>query len=175
MTEEDTQSLDYWVKYGAFGIADDYKAQPDYIEAQQLWTPIKVELLKTYKDKSKVVQFLNDMTLMCFYKNNEDAYCVSFILKDGKPQRPCYSHSFIDLVYDPKELIKKRIKLTEYDWFQYDVYDELMDPNYNDATFDDERIYRELLLTFLKTTGWEGVSPEDVSTIFSRLFVLRGT
>ena len=169
--EEDTQSLDYWIKYETFGIVDeDYQEQPDYREAQQFWAPIKLELLDMFKDKAEVLRFLNNLTLMCFYRNKSDAYCVSLIIKDGGEQRPCYSHNFIDLVYDPKELMKKRIKITEYDGFQYDVYDELMDPNYCDATYDDARIDREVLLAYIKTTEWEGLTPEDVSFIFTRLF-----
>ena len=169
--EEDTQSLDYWIKYETFGIVDEiYLEQTDYREAQQFWAPIKLELLDMFKDKAEVLRFLNNLTLMCFYRNKSDAYCVSLIIKDGGEQRPCYSHNFIDLVYDPKELMKKRIKITEYDGFQYDVYDELMDPNYCDATYDDARIDREVLLAYIKTTEWEGLTPEDVSFIFTRLF-----
>lgn len=172
MNNEDyLQTLDYWTKYGAFGV-EDYQEKLDYIEAQQFWEPRKLELLTTFKDKPEVIHFLNNLTLMCFYKNNPPgAYCISLILKDCKPQRPCFSHAFIDLNYNPQEVMKKRIKLSEYDGFQYDVYDELMDPNYCDATFDDERIHREVTLAFLKTMGWEDVSPEDVSTIFTQLFI----
>jgi len=173
--EDYLQSLDYWIKYKTFGlIYEDYQEQPDYIEAQQFWTPIKLELIDMFTNKNKnkpeVVRYLNNLTLMCFYRNEGDAYCVSLIIKDGGQQRPCHSHNFIDLVYDPKELMKKRIKITEYDGFQYDVYDELMDPNYCDTTYDDVRIDREVLLAYIKTTEWEAVSPEDVSTIFTRLF-----
>ena len=106
---------------------------------------------------------------MCFYKNDEDAYCVSLIIKDGGKQQPCYSHNFIDLIYDPKKPINNRIKISDYDGFQYDVYDELMDQHYNNATFDDARIDREVLLAFIKTTGWNDLSPEDVSAIFNPL------
>jgi len=172
MTEDYSQTLDYWTKYGAFGIEDNYQEQPDYIEAQQFWIPKKLELLTTFKDKPEVVRFINNLTLMCFYENNPPgAFCVSLILKDGNPQRPCYSHCFVDLIYDPKELMKKKIKISEYDGFQYDVYEQLMDQNYNDATFDDATIDRELLLSFLKTTGWEAVSSDDVSTIFTVVFI----
>ena len=171
--EEDyTQSLDYWIKYKTFGrIDEDYQEQPDYITAQQFWTPIKVELLDMFKnkDKTEVVRFINNLTLMCFYSEKED-YCVSLIIKDGDKQHPCYSHSFINLMYDPKACMKKKITISEYDGFQYNVYEELMDQHYNDATFDDARIDRELLLAYIKFTGWDAVSPEDVSTIFTRLF-----
>jgi hypothetical protein len=169
--EEDTQSLDYWINYKTFGIInEDYKEQPNYREAQQFWAPIKLELLDMFKDKPEVLRFLNNLTLMCFYRNEGNAYCVSLIIKDGGEQRPCCSHNFIDLEFDPKASMKKRIKISEYDGFQYDVYDELMDPNYNDATFDDVRIDREVLLAYIKTTEWKGLTPEDVSIIFTRLF-----
>ena len=123
-TEDYSQSLDYWIKYETFGIIDEnYQEQPDYSKARQFWTPKKVELLETFKDNSEVVRFIDNLTLMCFYENGDDSYCVSLILRDGFPQRPCYSHTFIDLVYDPKAPMQKRIKITEYDGFQYDVYD----------------------------------------------------
>ena len=168
--EEDTSSLDYLINFETFGIIDEkYKEQTDYVKAQQFWTPRKLKLLDMFKDKPEVLRFLHNLTVMCFYKNDEGIYGVSLIIKDGKPQRPCYSHSFIDLMFDPNALLKKRIKITEYDGFQYDVYDELMDPHYNDATFDDARIDREVLLAFIKTTGWNDLSPEDVSAIFNPL------
>jgi hypothetical protein len=170
--EDYLQSLDYWIKYETFGIIDEnYQEQPDYRKAQRFWAPIKLELLDMFTDKPEVLRFLNNLTLMCFYRNESDAYCVSLIIKDGGEHRPCYSHNFIDLVYDPKELMKKRIKITEYDGFQYDVYDELMDPNYCDATYDNARIDREFLLAYIKTTEWKALIPEDISIIFTRLFV----
>jgi hypothetical protein len=171
--EDYLQTLDYWIKYETFGIVDEnYQEQSDYRKAQRFWAPIKLELLDmfTNKNKPEVLRFLNNLTLMCFYRNESDAYCVSLIVKDGGEQRPCYSHNFIDLVYDPKELMKKRIKITEYDGFQYDVYDELMDPNYCDATYDNARIDREFLLAYIKTTEWKALTPEDISIIFTRLF-----
>jgi hypothetical protein len=168
--KEDTSSLEYWINFETFGIIDEkYKEQPDYVEAQQFWAPRKLELLKAFKANSEVLRFLHNLTVMCFYKNDEGIYGVSLIIKDGKPQRPCYSHSFIDLMFDPNALMKKRIKITEYDGFQYDVYDELMDQHYNDTTFDDARIDREVLLAFIKTTGWNDLLSEDVSTIFNPL------
>ena len=92
--EEDyTQSLDYWIKYKTFGrIDEDYQEQPDYITAQQFWTPIKVELLDMFKnkDKTEVVRFINNLTLMCFYSEKED-YCVSLIIKDGVIKLPSYN------------------------------------------------------------------------------------
>jgi len=169
--EDYLQSLDYWIKYETFGIIDEnYQEQSDYKEAQQFWEPIKLELIDKFKDKPEVLRFLNNLTLMCFYRNEGNAYCVSLIIKDGGKQRPCCSHNFIDLEFDPKASMKKRIKISEYDGFQYDVYDDLMDPNYNDATFDDARIDREVLLAYIKTTEWKGLTPEDVSIIFTRLF-----
>ena len=45
-----------------------------------------------------------------------------------------------------------------------------MDQHYNDASFDNTRIEREVLLAYIKTTAWEALTPEDVSTIFTRLF-----
>ena len=171
LTEEDLQSLDYWIKYETFSIiGENYQQETDYIEAQHFWNPRKIELLNIFKDKPEVLRYINNLTLMCFYKNGEDAYCVSLIIKDGGKQRPCYSHHFIDLIYDPKKPMKNRIKISEYDGFQYDVYDELMDQHYNDASFDDARIERELLLAYIKTTGWEALTPEDVCTIFTHLF-----
>uniref|UniRef100_A0A6C0HGB3 Uncharacterized protein n=1 Tax=viral metagenome TaxID=1070528 RepID=A0A6C0HGB3_9ZZZZ len=172
--EEDyLSSLDYWITYKTFGRNDEnYKEQIDYVKAQQFWGPIKLELLEAYKnkDKSEVVRFLHNLTVMCFYENDDGSYCISLIIKEGDKQNPCYSHSFIDLMYDPNASMKKRIKISEYDGFQYDVYDELMDQHYNDATFDDARIDRELLLSYIKFTGWDALTPEDVSTIFTRLF-----
>lgn len=168
--EDYSSSLDYWTKYGTFGIDEDYQEQIDYVKAQDFWKPIKVEFLTAYKDKPEVLRFINNLTLMCFYENDSNTYCISLILKDGLPQRPCYSHCFIDLIFNPTARIKNKIKITEYDLFQYDVYEELMDQHYDDATFDDARIDRELLLAFLKTTGWEKVLPEEVSPIFTRLF-----
>ena len=112
MTEEDLQSLDYWIKYETVSIiSENYQQQPDYIEAQHFWKPRKIELLNIFKDKPEVLRYINNLTLMCFYKNDEDAYCVSLIIKDGGKQQPCYSHNFIDLIYDPKKPINNRIKI----------------------------------------------------------------
>jgi hypothetical protein len=170
MTEDYSQSLDYWTKYGAFDIVDDYQEEIDYVKAQNYWKPIKVELLDKFKDKPEVIRYLNNLTIMCFYENGDGTYCVSLIIKDGKPQRPCHSHNFIDLIFNPNALIRNRIKLTEYDGFQYDIYDDLMYQHYNDATFDEARIDRELLLAYIKTTGWNEISAEDMSIIFTKLF-----
>ena len=168
------ESLDYWIKYYALGADLDYKEQPDYIEAQQIWSTIKCSLLNTYKDHPKVLEFIENITPSGFYESDGCFTVTAFIkMNYGKPKpkhRYCLQdyHRYLTLIYDPIMLIQKQICLTDYDGFTYDMGMFLKD-DYMLDTEDQETIDKELYDDFIKMTGYKEVQVDDISTIFNNL------
>ena len=173
--DEDIESLDFWIKNYALSADIDYKEKSDYIEAQEFWLPRKAELLEFYKDKTKVLDFVKNITIDGFYER-DGCFSISAIIKMNyeKPQpehRYCLQnyHSYLTLIYDPNMLLQKQICLTDYDGFTYDMgmflkYDYMLD------TQDQEAIDKELYGDFIKMTGYNDVSLEDLSAVFTAMF-----
>jgi hypothetical protein len=170
----DEESLDYWIKYYAFSADQDYKENPDYIEAQQIWSTIKCSLLYRYKDQPKVLEFIDNITPSGFYESDGCFTVTAFIkMNYGKPKtKHRYFlqdyHRYLTFIYDPIMLIQKQITLTDYDGFTYDMgmflkYDYMLD------TEDQDAIDKELYEDFIRMTGYKEVGLEDISTIFNNL------
>lgn len=171
----DEYSLDYWIKYDTFGMNENYKEKPDFIEANKFWSNKKNTLYKIYKDKPKVLEFINNITICGFY-TEDDCYTVSAFIKLNYEiphnSSDYYSHNYhnyLTLIYDPNLIISKQISLTEYDGFVYDMamllkYDYMLD------THDEDAIDKELYLDFIKFTCYNDITQEDFSNIFTEVF-----
>ena len=169
-------TADDWCKYGAFGIDVDYKEQPEYIKAQAFWFDKKTELLEEYKYcNPSIAKFINSITVMQFYDELEEPaglYKISLIVKSGYTGRETLANSyeFVDLFYDtrPGET-KYNITISTFDRFLYDLYEDFIkfDSTY---THDEEHLASNLCKEFIKSMHVEGVSAEDVSTVFTNLF-----
>ena len=70
---EDPLSVDYWIIN--YCIDKDYKEKPYYIKAHNYWSLKKSSLLDIYKDQSKVVEFINNITVIQFHEK-DDCYTI---------------------------------------------------------------------------------------------------
>jgi hypothetical protein len=177
--DEDIESLDYWINYYALSADIDYKEKPEYILAQEFWLPIKAELLKQYNNilphRLQAELLVKNITINGFYER-DGCFTVSAFIKMNydKPlpeHRYCLQnyHSYLTLIYDPNMILRKQICLTDYDGFTYDMgmflkYDYMLD------TQDQEAIDKELYGDFIKMTGYNDVSLEDLSAVFTAMF-----
>jgi len=171
--DEAEESLDRWITDSAFDM-ENYKEKPEYIEAQKFWSTRKAELYETYKNDYKVKRFLDNLTVIEFYRGGDGegdcgAYNVVLILKFGinnyHPKQ--YSHCYIYLCYDPNAIKRKQkqIEIRDYEWWWAgDYFDERNDTD-DDMTLD-KKLYQE----FTNEMGWEELKQEDISTIFTCLF-----
>ena len=170
--DADIESLDYWIKNYALSADINYKEKTDYIEAQQFWSNRKLSLIEFYKGKTKVLDFVKNITIDGFYER-DGCFTISAIIKMNyeKPlpeERYClqYNYRYLTLIYDPNMILKKQICLTDYDGFVYDMgmYDYMLD------TEDQAAIDNVLYGDFIKMTGYNDVSLEDLSAIFTAMF-----
>ena len=174
---EDPLSVDYWIKHNTFGMPNDYKDCPYYSEAKIFWSNRICSLFDIYKDRPKVVEFINNITVIKFHEK-DDCYTIIGIIKLNCPLPEKleeyyfeYYHKHFSLIYDPNMIMRKQITITDYDGFTYDMalrikyeWDYMFDMEDQNAI--DEELYDD----FSKMTGYKDIKNEEFSTIFTRLF-----
>ena len=124
---EDPLSVDYWIKHNTFGMPNDYKDCPYYSEAKIFWSNRICSLFDIYKDRPKVVEFINNITVIKFHEK-DDCYTIIGIIKLNCPLPEKleeyyfeYYHKHFSLIYDPNMIMRKQITITDYDGFTYDM------------------------------------------------------